>query len=812
MTTALLRKARADLAGRPIQTALIFLVVAVASLSLALAMTIQHTAASAFDRYFAKANGAHAWFEGASDPSDLERIGGLPGVVGTAGPYPAVGARPLTFSSSDVSIDVSDDAEALELATLANGDAEPVPLELVGMPDALPDVARPVVMDGRWITSGATSEVVLDLGTADALGVRVGDEVAILAESVRHIVRVVGLAVSPGRPPYPRTEPALVYTLLAGLPRFQPDMETWRWRYGVRTESPGDVTAFIAEARNAYPSGQSIVARSWISVRDDFQLSTLPYVLPLTLGGVIVVVAVGFAVVNAIVGNVLSHVRDIGILKALGFSPRAVTGLVLLEHAGLGLVAALAGALIGVAAAPLVLPRLITQDVPVTVKDTAVNWPYVAAIVFGVVLLIALMAYLPAWRAGRIQAVHAIRGGVFRSRDRASRTARFASWAGVPPVAVLGLKDTFNRPVRSMLSVLSLIAAVVMATFSLGMHATISAAAEDPTVLGGTPWDVRLNGRSSAESDGELRQLIESRPEVDGYSTELSVTLRRPDAEGVDVPSVAVSSETQRFRYFIPEGRMFDDPGEAIITQRAAEDLGVEVGDEVELKVSTPSSGLPESELTARRFVLRIVGRYASVSDDGRGLVFGLETLRRYVSQDVSPDSYGVKLRRDADLEGFKAAIVAGASGPVEFFTLESELGDEVGPVLFGVTAALLLLASLNIFVTALFAVRERSRDFGILKAVGVTPEQILAAVLAGGALLAAASVLIGVPLGLLMTRTLFDVFGEQEGFGTGLFRMPNASLVAASAPVALLFAVLGLLLPAWRASRTRVVEVLSRE
>ena len=59
MLNGLFRKARADVAGRPLQTGLVFVVVAIATGILAVAVTAQVTADRTFMTRFEEGNGAH---------------------------------------------------------------------------------------------------------------------------------------------------------------------------------------------------------------------------------------------------------------------------------------------------------------------------------------------------------------------------------------------------------------------------------------------------------------------------------------------------------------------------------------------------------------------------------------------------------------------------------------------------------------------------------------------------------------------------------------------------------------------------------
>ena len=60
-----------------------------------------------------------------------------------------------------------------------------------------------------------------------------------------------------------------------------------------------------------------------------------------------------------------------------------------------------------------------------------------------------------------------------------------------------------------------------------------------------------------------------------------------------------------------------------------------------------------------------------------------------------------------------------------------------------------------------------------------------------------------------MITSVLFDFIGVQMGIGAGLFRPPEAALVALVTPLMLVLSMLGVALPAWRASKVSVVEAL---
>ncbi len=280
----------------------------------------------------------------------------------------------------------------------------------------------------------------------------------------------MGLTVEPGLS-YPHTYSdslpyARAYVLPAALESVEPDRRLWSWEYGVRIEDPEQAWTFSADVRDTYPEGQKPFYLTWDTSQGWVNESVRVYLLLIGVIGVFAIGVAAFVIANTVAGNVLAQVRDVGLLKAVGFTPRQVTLLLLAEHAGIGLVAAVVGAVIGFATAPLVVQATgnVLGTSPPLVFDPAI----MAAVVLGVTFVIALTAFIPARKAGRISTVGALTVGLGRPPSSGSRVIRVAHFLRLPAAAAVGLKDVFNRPVRSALTIGALIVATIMATFQPG--------------------------------------------------------------------------------------------------------------------------------------------------------------------------------------------------------------------------------------------------------------------------------------------------------------------------------------------------------
>ncbi|WP_418058574.1 ABC transporter permease [Pimelobacter simplex] len=121
------------------------------------------------------------------------------------------------------------------------------------------------------------------------------------------------------------------------------------------------------------------------------------------LGGVagISLLVGGIGVMNIMLVSVTERVREIGLRKALGATPRAIRRQFLVEASLLGLTGGLVGVLIGVVGAQ-VLPHFIDQAVAVSLLATG------AALVTALALGVGFGVY-PATRAARLTPIDALR-------------------------------------------------------------------------------------------------------------------------------------------------------------------------------------------------------------------------------------------------------------------------------------------------------------------------------------------------------------------------------------------------------------------
>jgi putative ABC transport system permease protein len=135
-----------------------------------------------------------------------------------------------------------------------------------------------------------------------------------------------------------------------------------------------------------------------------------------------------------------------------------------------------------------------------------------------------------------------------------------------------------------------------------------------------------------------------------------------------------------------------------------------------------------------------------------------------------------------------------------------------------------LFVATVGIVNTMYVSVMERTREIGILKAIGYRPKQIMGMFLAEAALTGVIGAFCGLGLGYALSFLMGGMlgglgggrvaFGGGGGGGGGMTIVPvfSTELIVFSLTFPVLLATIAGLYPAWRASRMNAVVALKYE
>jgi len=243
-----------------------------------------------------------------------------------------------------------------------------------------------------------------------------------------------------------------------------------------------------------------------------------------------------------------------------------------------------------------------------------------------------------------------------------------------------------------------------------------------------------------------------------------------------------------------------DDTGSVVLGQTLADVLGKRPGDRI--------------ELTGQQFRVAGISKQASVIDD-RSIMMPLLALQRLLAREGKVSGFHLRIDHPEDparLEDVRKRLAE--LFPDLTFIESAEMAQHAAitnllrAMAWASSTIALVMAFVIILNTLLMAVTERTREIGLLSAIGWKPSRVIATIVLEGLLIAAAGAVLGVAVGLLGLKLM------TRHPQLGGFLQPDVTFVLVQQAVLLVLAVgaLGGLYPAWRATRMRPMELLRGE
>jgi putative ABC transport system permease protein len=212
-----------------------------------------------------------------------------------------------------------------------------------------------------------------------------------------------------------------------------------------------------------------------------------------------------------------------------------------------------------------------------------------------------------------------------------------------------------------------------------------------------------------------------------------------------------------------------------------------------------------------------IAGVVVDFNNQGKVIQGSWNTMRRYfrvndasifLVKAVDPDQIALTSEKIDELYGkrYKLSIIANKEVRDQAFNLLEQAFS-----MFDVTSLIAIaVASLGIINTLTISVIERTREIGMLRAIGMTNRQVFVMILAEAGLIGILGAVFGILSGIMLSRVI--IYGMKAMAGYNLaFLIPQLWLVV-SFFAALAISQLAALLPARRAVRTEILEALHYE
>jgi putative ABC transport system permease protein len=677
--------------------------------------------------------------------------------------------------------------------------------------------------DGRMPTS--VDEVVIDRHMHDELGIEIGDEVTLILMGVNVTKTVVGYgnhadhlwyvadhaSLLPGEGEF-----ASVYmpisALLAALGQ-NADNRTLMLVDVVATPDYDllDTDANEGVALDALALNLSLALAehevSAIHVEDRSAMWSVELLrqdlegnrktLPLFTGILVGVSALVIAISQDRL--VRKQSREIAVLTSLGTPPRDILMSYLTVPVVLGTIGGLGAVGAGILGSEALTSWYFNDmvGVPVTTIHHHTDLMLLTwLVVFGITVGAGLF---PAWRATRLKPLEVMRGASARKPGRLMQ--RLTAW--LPTTIGLGVRSTFRRPIRLGTTVLALGMAMVLVGGTMLMVGSMedwfrASLGEDDT------WDVRVS--YDMFDDDELLNWTEQNSDAYEYEwsfiwpvTEVGddrrLSLHMVEGFGEDGID---SMHAMR----LLEGRLpvaDENTTEALIDRGVAEFLGVRIGDDFDLQVTTNGAirvrvvGIVEE--MERSAWVHHSDVYAEVE-----AIFGDKLLAMDLELNNTLHIRGVNLS-DSGLNDINGLTVIDRQASIDAFE-ESWERQQVGFVVFlviGWTIAVAVLIN-----TLMINLTEHDTEFATLRILGASSWRL-------SGILLVESIMIGFIGGIIgALASMATAFAMSAAFTNWMWTFPmeqNPLIVLQILGMIVMFSVLITPIGLWRIWRMDLVE-----
>ncbi len=466
-------------------------------------------------------------------------------------------------------------------------------------------------------------------------------------------------------------------------------------------------------------------------------------------------------IVSNIINYIQVNIKNLGALKATGYTSGQLVLSLLLQFLGLAFIAALVGAALSYTLFPAINTMMIAQ----TGIPYAIHFLPLPVIISLIILggTVALSVWLSARRIKKIEPIVALRSGVQTHNFKKNRVPLEKTRA--PLNFALALKTTLSGVKHNITVCITMLVLSLVVVFSGLMTENIIV---DMTpflnLIVGETADSAINVQVETEDDFLEVLNSDSRTEKVYLYNSLNVS----HVGGAELMATLcddfskVNNQSVVFKGRFPK---FDN--EIAIAAKYAKEKGFAIGNEIEIT----ANGKTEKYL--------ISGFTQITNNLGRDCLLTRQGYERL--GELTSVTYYIKLAEGTDIDAFNEEMKGNFEGNVNTVinvnaTIDAAAGVYVSLMTIIVSAILVLSAVIIAFVLYLLVrtmLNNKKRDYGILKSLGFTTKQLILQTALSFMPAIIISTVIGLIISCLTINPLLSLFFSSLGIVKCTFDIP---------------------------------------
>jgi putative ABC transport system permease protein len=722
---------------------------------------------------------------------------------------------------------------------------------------------------GVELTSGhlpeGASDAVLDTDSAKSHHLKIGDTLRVIAAPGDFNVTLTGLVTfkttNPGAEVVYIDTPTAQSKLLGRTDAYT--------GYGLTAAKGVTDDQLKANVKAAIGGTYTVDTAAETKKKDQDSVGFLGFIKYAMLGFAGIAVLVGiFLIVNTFSMLVAQRTREIGLMRALGSSRKQINRSVLIEAVMLGVTGSVlgVGAGIGLAIGLMKLMGKAGLNLDMSELTIKATTP-VVGLVLGV-LVTVVSAYIPARRAGTISPMAALRDAGTPADARAGRiraaVGLLVSAAGVlalvtaaqadktssggsllglgilltligfviigpllanvivrvvsaiilrffGPMGRLAERNALRNPRRTGATASALMIGLALVAGMSVIGSSMVASADDQ-LDSSVGADFIVEGGGGQPITPAAQKALKSAQDIEHFTdyTLVNATITTPAGKSVKKElSAADRSYAEDLRLNTTQGKLVDAYGKDAMSvpEAFAKDNHIKLGDEMKVAM-----------VGGRTARLKV----AAITSDGSAIENGsmftsLATARSYLPADKMPGDFmlfakAVDGKQKQAFASLKSAVrdypQIDVRDQADYKDLVQSEINQLLYMIYVLLALAIVVAVLGVVNTLALSVVERTREIGLMRAIGTSRVQLRRMIRLESVVIALFGALVGVGLGLGWGSSGQKVLASQ---GIGILQIPWTTIIV----VFVLSAVVGLLaavLPAFRAARMNVLNAIATD
>ncbi|MFF5360756.1 ABC transporter permease [Streptomyces scabiei] len=721
------------------------------------------------------------------------------------------------------------------------------------------------------ISSGAAprgpAQIMVDADTADKHDLKLGDEIGVISAVGTHEAKVSGIAdfqvTNPGAAIF-YLDTATAQKTLVG--------ETGVYTNVNVTAAAGFTDAQVKKNVSAELGGgyqvQTAKEVADANAKDVGEFMGVMKYAMLGFAGIAFLVGI-FLIINTFSMLVAQRTREIGLMRAIGSSRGQVNRSVLVEALLLGVFGSVLGVAGGVGLAIGLMKLMSATGMNLSTDDLTIAWTTPAVgLLLGIVVTV-LAAYVPARRAGKVSPMAALRdagapldakAGLVRAvigllltgaggyclylASAADKASEGSMWLGggvvlsligfvvigpllagavvrvlgavvlraFGPVGRMAERNALRNPRRTGATGAALmIGLALVACLSVVGSSMVASATEQLDKTVGTDFIIQSDtgqlitpqAVEAAKSAEGVKNVTEYKWTQADFTTPDGKTLKDTAITAAD-PSYATDLATEVVAGKLPDAYR---PDSMSVHEKFAKDHDIELGS----KIAVAFKDGRTADLTVRAITS------SDVVIDAGAMYTSIDTMATYVPADKMPLD---QLLFASAKEGQDAAAYTSLKDALHDYpqyevrdqtdykeALKGQI-DQLLNMIYGLLALAIIVAILGVVNTLALSVVERTREIGLMRAIGLSRRQLRRMIRLESVVIALFGALLGLGLGMGWGATAQQLLALE---GLNVLDIPWPTIIGVfigSAFVGLFAA----LVPAFRAGRMNVLNAIATE